>query len=269
MDRTDPKERLEVLLRVVGIHDFERVFVTVDVALFLRQGLRMTTPGLLSYALADSIATITMDDGKANVMSELMLHALHVAFDRAESEADVVLLTGRKGLFSGGYDLAMFKTSREQIQRTLRSGGELVHRMLGFPRPIVAACSGHAVAQGAFMLLAADVRIGVLGDRKIGLNEVAIGLTVPFYGVELARQRLSPPWFNHALCTGTIYGPEAGLAAGFLDRLVAAEELATVASEEARRLTNINLPAHVATKRRVRASALAAMRAGIDEEFPA
>src|SRR5258708_4167778 len=118
----------------------------------------MTLAEPLTYALTDSIATITMDDGKANVMSTAMLRALHEAFDRAEREAQAVILTGRKGMFSGGYDLAMFKTSAGEIRRTLRAGGELVHRILGFPRPVLAACPGHAIAQGAFMLLAADVR---------------------------------------------------------------------------------------------------------------
>ncbi len=228
----------------------------------------MTTQSLVTYELSDSIATIVMDDGKVNVMSLPMLRALQTAFDHAEREAQAVLLTGRPGIFSGGYDLAMFQSSLEEIVRTLRAGGELVHRMLSFPKPIVVACTGHAIAQGAFMLLAADVRIGVTGERKIGLNEVAIGLTMPHYGVEVARQRLSPAWFNHATITGTIYRPEAAVTVGFLDQLAAPEELAVVARAEARRLTSLNMPAHAATKLRVRAHALSAMRAGIDAEFP-
>jgi enoyl-CoA hydratase len=229
----------------------------------------MTTPQLLTYELADSIATITMDDGKANVMSAAMLGALHAAFERAAREARVVVLTGRKGMFSAGYDLAMFRSSPDEIRTTLRAGGELVHRILGFPVPVVMACPGHAVAQGAFLLLSADVRIGVTGERKIGLNEVVIGLTIPFYGVEVARQRLSPAHFNHATVTGAFYPPEGALAAGFFDRVVAPDELADAALAEARRLLGLNLPAHEATKLRVRAPALAAIRAGIDAEFPA
>jgi enoyl-CoA hydratase len=229
----------------------------------------MTTPGLISYELADSIATITMDDGKANVMSLAMLSALHEAFDRAGREARVVVLTGRKGMFSAGYDLAMFKGSPDEIRRTLRAGGELVHRVLGSPVPVVMACPGHAVAQGAFLLLAADVRIGVTGERKIGLNEVVIGLTIPFYGVEVARQRLSPAWFNHATVTGALYPPEAALTAGFFDRIVPPDELAATARAEAQRLLGLNLPAHEGTKLRVRAPALRAIREGIDQEFPA
>jgi enoyl-CoA hydratase len=228
----------------------------------------MTTSNLLSYALSDSIATLTMDDGKANVMSGAMLAELATAFDRAEREASVVVLTGKKGLFSGGYDMAMFGSPQAEIARVIRAGGELVYRILSFPKPVLIACSGHAVAQGAFILLAGDVRIGVSGDRKIGLNEVAIGLTIPFYGIEVARQRLSPSWFNHACITAALYDPETARTAGFLDQVVAPEELATVTALEARRLAALNTGAHAAVKLRVRKAALMAMRAGIDAEFP-
>jgi len=127
-------------------------------------------------------------------MSPGMQAALECAFDRAEDEGAVVLLRGRPGMFSGGYDMAMFsRASGDEMLRTIRHGGELVTRLLAFPRPVVVACTGHAVAQGAFLMLAADVRIGARGPFQIGLNEVAIGLPVPWYGIELARMRLSPP----------------------------------------------------------------------------
>jgi enoyl-CoA hydratase len=228
----------------------------------------MNAPTLLSYELVDSIATITMDDGKANVMSAAMLSALAEAFARAESEASVVVLTGKKGVFSGGYDTAMFKSSQAEIMRVVGAGGELVYRILSFPKPVLMACSGHAVAQGAFILLAGDVRIGVSGDRKIGLNEVAIGLTIPFYGIEVARQRLAPAWFNHACVTGALYDPQTALTAGFFDQLVAPDELAAATAVEAKRLASLNSGAHAAVKLRVRQAALLAMRTGLDVEFP-
>lgn len=227
----------------------------------------MTTPSLVTYEYADSIAAITMDDGKANVMSEAMHGALNDALDRAEADGGVVLLTGRARMFSGGYDRAMFTRSQAETVRTIRAGGELVQRLLGFPRPVVAACNGHAIAQGAFLLLATDVRIGAAGDFKIGLNEVAIGLTIPFYGVEVARFRLTPPGFNHATTTGTLYPPGEALTAGFLDRVVDEAALLTTARAEARRLTTIDMSAHAATKQRVRRHALAAIREGHESEF--
>ncbi|WP_040775177.1 crotonase/enoyl-CoA hydratase family protein [Nocardia pneumoniae] len=225
---------------------------------------------LVTYRLDDGVATIALDDGKANVMSENMIRDIAAALDRAEADRAVVLLTGRSRMFSAGYDLATFSRSPGDIRRTLRAGGELVHRLLGFPFPVVAACPGHAIAQGAFTLLATDVRFGVAGEFKLGLNEVAIGLTIPHYGVEVARHRLTAPGFDRAANTGILVGPELAREWGFLDELVAdADELHTRATAEARRLTGIDLAAHAATKLRVRAQVLAAVRSGIDTEFRA
>lgn len=226
-------------------------------------------PAPVSYELTDGIAHIRMDDGKANVMSERMSQALLAAFDRAEADHAVVLLSGRERIFSGGYDLGLFKQSPADLVRALRLGGQVVTRILGFPFPVVAACGGHAVAQGAFVLMAADVRLGSAGDFKFGLNEVVIGLTIPYYAVEVSRLRLAGPWFNHATITGAMYNPEEAKTAGFLDAVVPAADLLTRAREEAMRLTKLNMPAHAGTKQRVRGEALAKMRAGIDQEFPA
>ena len=227
----------------------------------------MTQSPIVQYALRDGVAEITMDDGKANVMTDPMLGALSEAFARAQADAAVVLLSGRPRMFSGGYDLAMFRRSPREIATTLRAGGTLVRRILSFPRPVVAACQGHAVAQGAFMLLSADVRVGALGDFKIGLNEVAIGLTIPHYGVEVARMRLTPPWFNHATLTGTLYTPEQALTAGFFDATVSAGEVLSSARDFAHKLTQIDAGAHAGTKLRVRRAALAAIDEGNASEF--
>ncbi|WP_280263418.1 crotonase/enoyl-CoA hydratase family protein [Nocardia abscessus] len=225
---------------------------------------------LVTYRFDAGVATITLDDGKANVMSENMIGAIAAALDRAEADRAVVLLTGRPRMFSAGYDLATFSRSADDIRGTLRAGGNLVHRLLGFPYPVVAACPGHAIAQGAFTLLATDVRFGVAGDFKLGLNEVAIGLTIPHYGVETARHRLTAPGFDRAANTGILVGPEEARELGFLDVLAAdADDLRERATAEAHRLTGIDFAAHTGTKLRVRAQVLAAVRSGIDAEFGA
>lgn len=225
----------------------------------------MTDRSLVTYALADRIATITLDDGKANVMSESMLRAIDAALDRARDDEAVVLLTGRERMFSAGYDLGMFKRDPEEILRTIRLGGRVVTRLLGFERPVVAACPGHAVAQGAFTLLAADVRFGVRGPFKFGLNEVAIGLTIPHYGVEIARLRMPAPWFHRATLTAPLLTPEQALAAGFLDELVEPDALLASARAEAARLTTIDIAAHRGTKERVRGAAIERMRASLED----
>jgi enoyl-CoA hydratase len=221
----------------------------------------------ISYECSDGIAHIRMDDGKANVMSEGMLTELLAAFDRAETDGAVVLLSGRERMFSGGYDLKMFSEPPATIVKVLRLGATLCARIADFPLPVLMACTGHAVAQGAFTLLAADVRLGAAGPFKLGLNEVVIGLTIPHYGVELARMRLTPSYFQHATITGAMYTPEEAVTAGFLDAIHPPHALLERAREEAQRLRKLNMQAHAGTKRRVRAPALALIRDSIDTEL--
>ncbi|MGI9622838.1 MAG: crotonase/enoyl-CoA hydratase family protein [Acidimicrobiales bacterium] len=223
---------------------------------------------VVDYSLKDRIATITFDDGKANVMTLTSITAISEALARAEQDGAVAILTGRTGVFSAGYDMAMFDLPIEQIMATMRAGGELVHQLLSHPLPLIGACNGHAIAQGAFTLLGCDVRLGVDGGFKIGLNEVAIGLTIPHYGVEIARHQLTPAWFDHATVTGELYEPSLARQAGFLHHLVDADSLEDTARESASRLASVDLNAHAGTKGRARRLALDAILAGVESEFP-
>lgn len=222
---------------------------------------------IVSYELSGGISTITMNDGKVNCLSPRMLSDLAAAFDRAEADRAVVLLTGREGRFSAGFDLGVFERGGDELRNMLKAGARLAERMLSFPTPVVIGCNGHALAMGAFLILSGDVRIGVEGPYKIGLNEVAIGMTVPHFGIEIARQRLAPAHFNRALMTAEIYSPDAAISAGFLDRVVPATDLAAESRETATALTRIDLSAHAATKRRARADALEALRAAMVADF--
>jgi len=219
-----------------------------------------STAPLLSYALADGIAAIAMDDGKANALSVAMLAELSAAFERAEQDAAIVLLTGRERTFSGGFDL---RTEPAGWPAMVAAGARLAERVLSFPHPVVVACNGHAVAMAGFLLLAADVRIGAAGDFKLGLNEVAIGLTVPWFGIALARHRLTAPYADRCLVTGALLDPQEAQAAGFLDRVVAPERLHDEARAAAEALKGVDRGAHAATKLRIREQALAGVREGI------
>ena len=115
----------------------------------------------------------------------------------------------------------------------LRSGFELAERVLSFPTPVVMACTGHAVAMGVFLLVSGDTIIGTAGPYKITANEVAIGLTLPWAAIEILRNRLTPADFARAANLAEVYSPEAAVAAGFLDRVVAADELHAAARETA------------------------------------
>jgi enoyl-CoA hydratase len=224
---------------------------------------------LASYELRDGVATIAMDDGKVNALSIAMLGRLHECLDEAERDGAVVVLTGREGFYSAGFDLKVFQEEPERIVEMLTLGATLCERVLAFPTPVVVAAGGHAIAAGTFTALAADLRIGVEGPFKLGLNEVKIGLTVPLFVVELARQRLTPAEFNRALGTARMYTPEEAVAAGLLDRLVPTEELEAAAAEAAAELAGLNMDAHRATKLRIRASAIAALREAIETELGA
>jgi len=221
---------------------------------------------LLSYTLESGIATLTMDDGKVNAMSIPMLEALHAAFERAERDAAVVLLTGREGIFSAGFDLTVFSQGREPTLKMLRLGATLCERILAFPYPVVTGCTGHAYPAGAFLMLSADRRIGSEGPFRIGMNEVAIGLTLPAFAVEVARHRLAPAYFQRSV-TGDMYDPTEAVTAGFLDELVPAARLAERCREVATGLCGIDFEAHRGSKSKVRAECLAALRGAIDAEL--
>jgi enoyl-CoA hydratase len=224
----------------------------------------MTT--LVSYELKDSVATLTMDDGKVNVMSIAMSSALNAALDRAASDRAIVVLTGRPGVFSAGFDLNALTAGGPDAQKMVAMGFELAYRMLSFPTPIVVACSGHAIAMGVFLVLAADYRLGADGSFRIGANEVAIGIAMPHFGVEICRQRLAPAHFNRAVIFSEMYSPADAVPAGFIDRVVPAAELLNEAQKFAASLTKLNMAAHAASKLRLRDQTLKAIRSAIEAD---
>jgi enoyl-CoA hydratase len=202
-----------------------------------------------------------MDDGKVNALSAAMLDELLAALDRAEADEAVVVIGGRERTFSGGFDV---RCPPEQIAGMVGRGARLVERLLSFPHPVVAACDGNAIAMGAFILLSCDRRVGALGDFRIGLNEVAIGLTLPWFAISVSRHRLSRPYYDRCAVSAAMLGPEEAVAAGFLDRVVPPDGLSAAALEESAELKGLDRGAHHATKLRVRAAALEGVRDGIE-----
>src|SRR5262245_9455922 len=185
--------------------------------------------------LADGIAWITLDDGKVNALSSALLAELDEALAAAEREGAVAVLSGREGIFSAGFDLRTFERGAAAGVAMVRAGAELVARILACPRPVLTVCTGHAYPAGAFLMLAADTRLGAAGPWRIGMNETAIGITVPRFAVELARHRLTPPGFAR-ISSAALFAPEEALRLGYLDRVVLADQLVAAAQEEALRL---------------------------------
>jgi len=225
---------------------------------------------LVTYERRETVSTITMDDGKVNVFSIPMLQSLHAAFDQAARDGAVVLLRGRPGYFSAGFDLNVFRAGTpEDTRHLLTLGATLAERILSFSTPVVVGCTGHAFPAGAFLLMAADERIGVEGPFKLGLNEVRIGLTLPWFAIVLARHRLTPAHFDRATVTGTMFDPEGARSAGLLDAVVAPDELEACAREAAEDLSALDMRAHAATKLRARQTVLTELRSAIETELAA
>ncbi len=221
----------------------------------------------IRYEIREQVAVLQFDDGKANAFSHDAIAELHRCLDRADKDAGAVLLAGRPGRFSGGFDLQVMRSGPEGVRNLVTAGAELFLRMFEFPRPVVVACTGHAVAAGAIALLSADARVGAAGDFKIGLNEVALGMTLPIFAFEMARQRLSKRHFQRATTQGHLFSPEEAVDAGYLDRIVQPEAVFDEALAEAAGLAKLPQPAHALTKAAVRADAISYMRKTLEDDM--
>jgi enoyl-CoA hydratase len=227
------------------------------------------TNQLTRSELCDGVAVAHLDDGKANAFSHEMISALAEHLDRfgADDGAKAVLFAGRPGVLSGGFDLKVMGAGPNEVHGLVAAGAELFCRFLECPLPIVIAATGHSVAAGAIALLAADARIGAAGKFRIGLSEVAIGMTLPHFAAALARNRLSKRHYLRATAQSELYSPEAAVDAGYLDRVVPAEELLEHALAEARRLGELPQPAFGNTKRRAHEALIADVRGSLNADL--
>ena len=213
--------------------------------------------------ITNDIALIRMDDNKANAINFDMLAALNAALDTAEAEAKAIVLTGREGRFSGGFDLNAFASLGPDVYQLLDAGAELLLRLYGGPLPVVAACTGHAIAMGVFILHACDTRIGTAGDYKIGANEAITGMNLPIFAMELARDRLHPSHLTRAMVQGFIYTPEGAVEAGYLDMLAQADEVEAKALAVAGQLAQLPAAAYAWNKKAIRKATLDRIRASL------
>ncbi len=225
------------------------------------QSLIMSHSELITYDLQNQIATITMNDGGKNLMSPQMLAELNKALDQAEKDLAIVIITGYDNIFSAGFDLKVLKSGAKKAFTMLNEGFALTTRLLSFPRPVIIACNGHAIAMGVFLLLSGDYRIGVEGDFKIVANEVKIGLTMPATAIEVCRQRLTPAHFVRTVLLSEECSPNKAVEAGFFDCTVSSHELLMQkAMTVATSYTQLDLDAHYRTKLRTRKHLIKALK---------
>lgn len=223
----------------------------------------------VSTEIVGDVAVVTMDDGKANAFSHANIDAIHAGLDQAAAEAGAVVITGREGRFSAGYDLSVMSGSEADRVALVKAGAELFMRVYGFELPVVAACNGHALAAGALLLLSADTRFGAnIEKAKLGLNEVSIGMTLPLFGIELAQERLSKRHVNQATVLAQVYNPTEAVDVGYLDHLVEPDALHTTAVTHAQGLAEyVRRGALAGTKLNLRGPMIERVLAGLDADL--
>ena len=231
-----------------------------------------TTPTPVTIQYTDGptdagIAVITMDDGKANALGHDLLGALLDALDEVDaSGADAVVIVGRPGRFSAGFDLSVMKAGGTGPKEMLAAGVDVFLRIYQFPRPVVVACTGHAIAAGAIILMSSDLRVGTAGEFKIGMPELTIGMPLPFFATELMRDRLSKRHLARATL-GQMYDPETAIDVGFLDEVVSAEDLLDTAVAHARVAGGVGRGAMKRTRTTTRGAIAEAVRSGLAEDL--
>lgn len=219
---------------------------------------RMTTEFVtdaVTYEVRGRVAWITLDDGGPNVLNTEIFNAFFTSLDAAEHDADVgsVVIAGRPGFFSAGMDLKwMPQLSLEQLGTIGPDMARLAHRIYIFPKPVIAAVEGHAIAGGAVILLACDRSVGTTGEYKVGLNEVGIGIPFGGFAMKLARTHLVPAAFGGGLLHGEVFAPQRAYELGYLDEVVEPSMLAGRVTRIAERLAELSPFAYIATKHAMR-----------------
>ncbi len=219
----------------------------------------MSAP-VLDYTLNDGVAVLTMDDGRANALSHAMIDALSAALVRADGEAKAIVILGREKRFCAGFDLEVMASGPQHVAPLVSAGANLLMDIYEHRLPVVIACTGHALAAGCLLVLSADVRIGAEGEFKIGLPEVAIGMTMPVFGLELARDRIANNHLTAAVTQARIYNPQEAAQIGILDMTAPVAALKDTAIAKARELGALNQPAFANTKRKERGSTISYIR---------
>lgn len=218
------------------------------------------TSETVQYTLRGKVAVIRIDDGKRNALSPQVLHEIYVALDQAEADGAIVIITGRDAVFSAGFDLNVMKRGGMNALRMLRAGYALTARVLAYPYPVIAACNGHSLAMGVFLMLSADYVIGSRGDFKIAANEVALGLTMPRVAAAMLRHRLNPSAYQRAVTVSQYFNVDSALGAGFFDELVDVGDLQSRAEQYADTFQALDERAHTVSKRRIRAALIRKIR---------
>lgn len=202
-------------------------------------------------AEVDGATVATVDDGKVNALSFEIMAGLRSAVAAASEQGRPLVITGRDGCLSAGFDLAVVNSGdQDSIVALFTEGAGLYKAIVSAPIPVIVSCTGHALAGGALLLLAADYRIGRNGAYRLGLNEVRIGLALPSFAVTLATHRLERRFLTPAAMFAEVVPPDRAVAMGYLDESV--DDPLRRACALAQELTALSTEAFAVTKRRIR-----------------
>ena len=212
------------------------------------------------------VSIITLDDGKANVFSPSMTADIDALIDEVPRDTGSLLITGRTGMFSGGFDLKIMSSGDlNEINKMVKVGFSLLARIYSYPRPVVCACSGHAIALGAFMLLCSDYCFGADGEFMIGANEVRNNMSIPEPILELSKSRITKTHWFRAILNAEMYPPSKAIAPGYLDEVVEPKNLLIKAIEKASDLATLDHPAYQITKELDQSEVIDRIRSSIDK----
>lgn len=225
---------------------------------------------MIERSIADGILTLRLAHKKASALDIELLEALLHELDTAANEARAVILTGTGSIFCAGVDLfRITQGGAAYVQRFMPLLARFLRTLFAFPRPIVAATNGHAMAGGCIIVLACDVRLMAAGTGRIGVTELLVGVPFPSAALETVRFALPPHKLQELVYAGRTLEPEAAHAAGFIDAVVAADELLPRAQAMAQQLAAVPAEPYRLTKQYLRAAALARMDAGQDNDAAA
>lgn len=221
----------------------------------------------VTYTLNDGVATLALDDGKANALGSQMWAELNTALDSAEKDDAIVVITGREGMMSGGFDLKEMGDGPQDALELTSKGSKYARRIMAHPRPVIMAAPGHTIAMGAFLALACDYSMIKAGNYKVGLNETLIGMTMHNFGIEMGRYHLPKSYFNRCVINGEIFDPKGAMHAGFFDRVVPEEQWPMAIPMAGQMFGQLNAKAFRETKLRSRKEIFKILDQAIEDDL--
>ena len=219
---------------------------------------------LASLKSEENVSVITLDDGKVNAFSPAMITEVQSLLDQVPTDSGALMFTGREGMFTAGFDLKVMMSDPSAATQMVKTGFQMLQRIFSFPRPVVSACSGHAIAMGAFLLCSSDYRIASKGDYKVGANELRNNMIIPTPILEIAKFKLSRTHKQRALLNAEMYSMENAIEPGYIDELVDPDKLYEAALVKAKDLATLAHPQYHQTKKIDQEDVIKKISTGID-----